>query len=68
MSMSRKLSEQEKYQNRLMRDDRQDEKARIAEKSLDDRCYEILQILREVPEYSDVKYNSKYFAKHFKTS
>ena len=53
-----------------MRDDRQEEEARIAEKSLDDRCYEILQILREIPdpEYSEVKYNSKYFAKHFKSN
>ncbi len=53
-----------------MRDDRQDEKARKAEKSLDDRCYEILQILREVPDpaASQVKFNAGYFAKHFKTS
>ena len=68
--MSRRLSDEEKYQNRLMRDDRQDEKARKAEKSLDDRCYEILQILREVPDpaASQVKFNAGYFAKHFKTS
>ena len=53
-----------------MRDDRQDEKARKAEKSLDDRCYEILQILREIPDpaASQVKFNAGYFAKHFKTS
>ena len=51
-----------------MREDRQEEKDREAEKKIDDRCYEILQILRDVPETSEVKYNSKYFAKHFKTS
>lgn len=68
MSMSRKLSEEEKLQNRLMREDRQSEKDRAAEKKIDDRCYEILQILRDASETSEVKYNSKYFAKHFKTS
>ncbi len=68
MSMSRKLSEEEKLQNRLMREDRQSEKDRAAEKKIDDRCYEILQILRDSSETSEVKYNSKYFAKHFKTS
>ena len=66
--MSRKLSEEEKLQNRLMREDRQSEKDRAAEKKIDDRCYEILQILRDASETSEVKYNSKYFAKHFKTS
>lgn len=68
MSMSRRLSEEEKLQNRLMREDRQSEKDRAAEKKIDDRCYEILQILRDASETSEVKYNSKYFAKHFKTS
>ncbi len=66
--MSRRLSEEEKLQNRLMREDRQSEKDRAAEKKIDDRCYEILQILRDASETSEVKYNSKYFAKHFKTS
>ena len=66
--MSRKLSEEEKLQNRLMREDRQSEKDRAAEKKIDDRGYEILQILRDASETSEVKYNSKYFAKHFKTS
>ena len=51
-----------------MREDRQSEKDRAAEKKIDDRCYEILQILRDASETSEVKYNSKYFAKHFKTS
>ena len=68
MSMSRRLSEEEKLQNRLMREDRQSEKDRAAEKKIDDRCYEILQILRDASETSELKYNSKYFAKHFKTS
>ena len=51
-----------------MREGRQSEKDRAAEKKIDDRCYEILQILRDASETSEVKYNSKYFAKHFKTS
>lgn len=66
--MSRKLSEEEKHQNILNREDRQREKREEAEKELDERCYEILQILRDVKEDSQVKYNSKYFAKHFKLS
>ena len=63
--MSRKLSEEEKRQNELMRDDRQREKQILAEKELDERCREILLILRDVSENSEVQYNSKYFAKHF---
>ena len=66
--MSRKLSEEEKLQNRLIREERQQDNDREAEKKIDDRCYEILRILRESNEYSEIKYNSKYFAKHFKTS
>ena len=64
--MSRKLSDEEKYQNKLLREERQREKD--LEKKFDDRCYEILRILREAPEHSDVKYNSKFFANHFKIS
>ena len=64
--MSRKLSDEEKTYNRLLREDRQREKDQ--EKTLDDRCYEILRILRDAPEHSEVKYNSKYFARYFKTS
>ena len=50
----------------VIRSAQREEKARKAEKSLDDRCYEILQILREVkdPAASQVKYNAGYFAKH----
>ncbi len=66
--MSRKLSEEEKRQNELMRDDRQREKQILAEKELDERCREILLILRDVSENSEVQYNSKYFAKHFRIS
>ena len=66
--MSSKISDEEKYQNKLMREDRQREKKLQADKELDERCFEILQILRDVNENTQVKYNSKYFAKHFKVS
>ena len=66
--MSRKLSEEEKHQNELMRDDRQRKRKAVSDKELDDRCYEILRILRDASENSQVQYNSKYFAKHFKIS
>ncbi len=66
--MSRKLSDEEKRQNVLTREERQFEKKAAAEKELDSRCYEILQILREASDDSLVQYNSKYFAKHFKIS
>ncbi len=68
MSMSRKLSEVEKERNKLMREERQTIEHSQADSQLDDRCYEILQILRDVNENTEVKYNSKYFAKHFKVS
>ena len=66
--MSRKLSEEEKHQNELMRDDRQREKKAVSDKELDERCYEILRILRDVNENTQVQYNSKYFAKYFHLS
>ena len=66
--MSRKLSDEEKRQNLLVREERQREKREQTEKDLDPRCYDILQILRDVKEDSPVKYNSKYFAKYFKVS
>ena len=66
--MSRKLSDEEKRQNVLTREERQFEKKAAAEKELDCRCYEILQILREASDDSLVQYSSKYFAKHFKIS
>ncbi len=66
--MTRRLTDVEIHRNKLMRDDRQDEKRRETEKQLDERCYEILRILRDVNENTQVKYNSKYFAKHFKVS
>ena len=66
--MSRKLSEVEKERNKLMREERQTIKHSKADSQLDDRCYEILQILRDVNENTQVKYNSKYFAKHFQVS
>ena len=66
--MSKPLSEEEKLQNKLKREERQRDEAQKREKELNDRCYEILRILRDAPEHSEVKYDSKYFAKHFKTS
>ena len=66
--MSRKLSKEEKHQNELMRDDRQRERKAVSDKELDDRCYEILRILRDASENSQVQYNSKYFARYFKLS
>lgn len=66
MSMSRKLTEQEKRQNRLQREEKQRQKDMTFE--LDDRACEMLMILRDAPKHPEVKYNSSYFAKHFKTS
>ena len=45
--MSRKLSYEERHQDELMREDRQREKKAVSDKELDDRCYEILRILRD---------------------
>ena len=38
------------------------------EKELNERCIEMLLILREAPEHPDIKYNSKYFEKYFHKS
>lgn len=38
------------------------------EKKLNERCIEMLLILREAPEHPDIKYNSKYFEKYFHKS
>ncbi|MCR5765881.1 MAG: hypothetical protein K6G09_07905, partial [Treponema sp.] len=64
--MSRKLSEEEKRQNRLQREERQLQKD--LSRKLDERSYEMLRILRDAKNHPEVKYNSKYFAKYFKTS
>ena len=66
--MSRKLSDEEKRQNELMREERQREKKEQADNQLDDRCYEILKILREVNENSVAQYNAEYFARYFRIS
>lgn len=61
--MSKPLSEEEKKQNQLKREERQLQKE--LNPNLDERCYEILRILREAPQHPEVKYNSIYFQKHF---
>lgn len=60
--MSRALSEEEKKERQLKRDQRTIYKELHPE--LDERCYEILRILREAPQHPEVKYNSIYFEKH----
>ena len=64
--MSRKLTEEEIHQNRIMREERQREKK--MELKLDERSYTILRTLRDAPEHPEVRYDSKYFAKLFKVS
>lgn len=61
--MSRPLTETEKRQKQLEREERQRQKD--MELKLDERCYEILRILRDAPNHPEVKYNSKFFEKHF---
>lgn len=61
--MSKPLSEEEKLKRQEFRDERKMEKEMNPE--LDERCYEILRILREAPEHPEIKYNSLYFEKHF---
>ena len=64
--MSKALSEEEKKQRQLARDEKKLQKELNPE--LDERCYEILRILRDAPNHPDVKYNSKYFENHFKVA
>ena len=64
--MSIKLTEEEKFRNKLRREERQRQKDLSVE--LDERCYEILRILRDAPSHPDIKYNSKFFEEHFQTS
>ncbi len=66
LNMSRALTEDEKRQRQLNRDEKRLEK--LLSPKLDERCYEMLRILRDAPEHPDIKYNSKYFENHFKTS
>lgn len=64
--MTRKLTEQEKRERKLYREEKQMEKDR--DSGLSERCYEILRILREAPQHPEIKYNSKYFEELFHTS
>src|SRR5574344_931493 len=45
-------------------DERKEHKAEL----LNERCIEILQLLREAPEHPETKYNSLFFENHFKVS
>lgn len=66
MSMSRKLTQEELNYRKLEREEiRRDENSEL---KLDERCYEILRILRDAPNHPEIKYNSKYFENYFKTS
>ena len=64
--MSKALSEEDKRQRQLARDEKKLQKELNPE--LDERCYEILRILRDAPNHPAVKYNSKYFEHHFKVA
>lgn len=61
--MSKPLTQEEKRKKQLEREERQRQKD--MELKLDERCYEILRILRDAPNHPEVKYNSKFFEKHF---
>ena len=64
--MSHRLSEEEKRQRQILRDERKTEKD--ANPSLDERCYEILLTLRGAEAHPEVKYNSHYFERRFGVS
>lgn len=64
--MSKPLSEQEKQRRQLHREEKKLEKE--MNPVLDERCYEILRVLREADLHPDTKFNSKYFEKLFDTS
>lgn len=66
MDMTRRLTEEEKRENLRQREERQRQKDMSFR--LDERSYEMLRILRDSPKHPEVKYNSKYFARHFKVS
>lgn len=61
--MSKALSEEEKYQRKLHREEKKRQKD--MNPKLDERCYEILRILREASQHPEVKYNSVYFENYF---
>ena len=64
--MSKALSEEEKRQKQLRKEEM--EREQTVDPKLDARCYEILQILRDAPKHPEIKYNSKFFEKYFNTS
>lgn len=64
--MSKALSEEEKRQKQLRKEEM--EREQTVDPKLDERCYEILQILRDAPKHPEIKYNSKFFEKYFNTS
>ena len=66
MDMSKPLSEHEKRARQLRRDQKRVEKD--LDFKLDDRCIDILRILRDAPNHPEIKYNSKYFENYFQTS
>ena len=61
--MSKALSSEEKRIRQTKRDEKRIEK--LLTPKLDERCYEILRILRDAPNHPEIKYNSKYFENHF---
>ncbi len=64
--MTKALSAEEKRIRQTKRDEKKIEK--LLNPKLDERCYEILRILRDAPKHPEIKYNSKYFENHFQTS
>ncbi len=64
--MSRRLTEEQKRRNKLFREEKKREKDMSL--NIDERCYEILRILRDASNHPEIKYNSKYFEHHFNTS
>ncbi len=64
--MNKSLNHEEKRNNKLKRDKKSSNKKTTPR--LDERCYEMLRILRDAPNHPEIKYNSKYFENHFHTS
>ena len=64
--MNKSLYHEEKRNNKLKRDKKSLNKKTTPK--LDERCYEMLRILRDAPNHPEIKYNSKYFENHFHTS
>jgi predicted DNA-binding transcriptional regulator YafY len=64
--MTKPLTEQEKRQNKIERENKRQQKK--IEYKLDERCYEILRILHDAPNHPEIKFNSKYFQQYFKVA